>query len=307
MNEELLSLRHPSELSAGFFFSPADCADDRRFFLITNQLFYFCSLKIKHSKMLQYEMESQGNILFRWRSYLPIIILIGGLAVYMNTQFNIKEGIANAMPFSFDLLCLGISTLGLLIRIYTVGHTPKNTSGRNTAEGQVADEVNTTGIYSLVRHPLYVGNFFMWLGPAMYTADIWFTVSFIMLYYVYYERIMYAEEQFLVGKFGEIYASWAKITPAFIPSFKNWNTARLGFSWKKVLKKEKNGLFAMFAVFFIFHAVGKYIQGGSPSEEEFWMTGTMKFWTYGTAITGVIYFILKFFKKYTKVFEEEGR
>lgn len=257
--------------------------------------------------MLQYEMESQGNVLFRWRSYLPIIILIAGLAVYANTQYKIKEGIVEAMPFSFDLICLGVATLGLIIRIYTVGHTPKNTSGRNTAEGQVADEVNTTGIYSLVRHPLYVGNFFMWLGPAMYTADIWFTITFILFYYVYYERIMYAEEQFLVGKFGEIYANWAKITPAFIPSFSNWNNAKLGFSWKKVLKKEKNGLFAMFAVFCIFCALGAYIQGGDISSKEFWLTGSMKFWTYGSVVTGVIYFILKFFKKYTKVFEEEGR
>ena len=253
-------------------------------------------------------MQTQGNVLFRWRSYIPIAILLAALAVYVNTQFKIEEGITNPLPFSFDLICLAVATLGLLIRIYTVGHTPKNTSGRNTAEGQVADEVNTTGIYSTVRHPLYVGNFFMWLGPAMYTGDIWFTVAFILFYYVYYERIMYAEEQFLVGKFGEIYASWAKVTPAFIPSFKNWNTAKLGFSWKKVIKKEKNGLFAMFAVFCLFHATGLFIQGGDPMTKEFWLgSESMKFWTYGAVITGIIYFILKFFKKYTKIFEEEGR
>lgn len=249
--------------------------------------------------MLQYEMESQGNVLFRWRSYLPIIILFAGLAVYINTQIDIKNGIRNPLPFSFDLICLGVSTLGLIIRIYTVGHTPKNTSGRNTAEGQVADEVNTTGIYSSVRHPLYVGNFLMWLGPAMYSADVWFTVSFIMLYWVYYERIMYAEEQFLVGKFGEIYATWAKITPAFIPSFKHWNTAKLGFSWKKVLKKEKNGLFAMFFVFFLFASVGDYINDRPLFQNAFWLNGTIA--------TGVIYFVLKILKKYTKIFEEEGR
>ena len=93
--------------------------------------------------MLQYEMQSQGNVLFRWRSYLPIIILLGGLAVYINTQLDVKAGIRESLPFSFDLICLGVASLGLLIRIYTVGHTPKNTSGRNTAEGQVADEVKS--------------------------------------------------------------------------------------------------------------------------------------------------------------------
>ena len=257
--------------------------------------------------MLQYEMQSQGNVLFRYRSYLPIIILFAGLAVYIDTQFDILNGLRSPIPFWYELVCLAVASLGLIIRIYTVGHTPKNTSGRNTAEGQVADEVNTTGIYSSVRHPLYVGNFFMWLGPAMFTANIWFTVAFIMMYWIYYERIMYAEEQFLVGKFGEIYASWAKITPAFIPSFKHWTTARLTFSWKKVLKKEKNGLFAMFAVFCIFSATGAYIQGGDPTNAEFWLTDPLKFWVYGSVVTGVVYFILKFFKKYTKVFEEEGR
>lgn len=249
--------------------------------------------------MLQEEMEKQGNILFRYRSYLPIIILFAGLAVYANTQFQIKAGKADVLPFSFDLICLAVSTLGLIIRIYTVGHTPKNTSGRNTAEGQVADEVNSTGIYSTVRHPLYLGNFFMWLGLAMYPADIWFAVSFILFYWVYYERIMYAEEQFLVGKFGEVYASWAKITPAFIPSMKNWNSSKMSFSWKKVLKKEKNGLFAMFFVFFLFNNLGDYIHGRPLFNSEFWL--------FGTIATGIIYFILKFFKKYTRIFEEEGR
>jgi len=83
--------------------------------------------------------------------------------------------------------------LGLFIRAYAVGHTPANTSGRNTKE-QLADELNTTGIYSMVRHPLYLGNFFMWLGAAVLTKNGWFIVAFILLYWIYYERIMFAEE-----------------------------------------------------------------------------------------------------------------
>ena len=72
-----------------------------------------------------------------------------------------------------------------------------NTSGRNTSEGQVADTINQTGMYSMVRHPLYVGNFIMWLGIALFTASIWFVLLFIAVYWLYYERIMYAEEQFM--------------------------------------------------------------------------------------------------------------
>jgi len=101
-----------------------------------------------------------------------------------------------------------ISLCGLAIRVYTVGHTPANTSGRNTA-GQLAESLNTTGIYSLVRHPLYLGNFFMWLGVALLIANFWFVIAFVFAYWIYYERIMFAEEQFLRTKFGPTYVEWA--------------------------------------------------------------------------------------------------
>ena len=71
-----------------------------------------------------------------------------------------------------------MSFFGLGIRVFTVGFTPKNTSGRNTAE-QIADVLNTSGIYSMVRHPLYVGNFFMWLGIGLLTQNPYFVLFLI--------------------------------------------------------------------------------------------------------------------------------
>ncbi|WP_277232666.1 isoprenylcysteine carboxylmethyltransferase family protein [Phocaeicola salanitronis] len=125
---------------------------------------------------------------------------------------------------------------GTFIRIYTVGHTPVHTSGRNTA-GQVADSLNTTGIYSIVRHPLYLGNFLMWFGISLLTCNGGFIIAFILAYWLYYERIMYAEEDFLRRKFGVDYLRWAERTPAFIPNFKLFKPSDLPFSWKKVAKK----------------------------------------------------------------------
>ncbi len=103
----------------------------------------------------------------------------------------------------------------------TVGFTPKNTSGRNTSAGQIADELNATGIYSLVRHPLYLGNFFMWLGPVLFLRSFVVIVFFVLIYWLYYERIMFAEEQFLRRKFGETYDKWSEKVRSLIPSFKD--------------------------------------------------------------------------------------
>jgi len=198
---------------------------------------------------LQEEMEKQGNFLFKYRSWLPLLILLVGSLVYLSAVHQGKIDYNSDLTRAYQLAALAVCLLGLLIRIYSVGHTPKNTSGRNT-KGQLAEELNSTGIYSLVRHPLYVGNFFMWLGIGVLTQNTWFVVAFIFIYWVYYERIMFAEEQFLRKKFGDSYLEWAENTPAFIPNFKNFRRPALSFSWKKVLKKEKNGVFAVFLLSF---------------------------------------------------------
>ncbi|UKI18106.1 MAG: isoprenylcysteine carboxylmethyltransferase family protein [Bacteroidales bacterium] len=133
-----------------------------------------------------------------------------------------------AATHHYEILCFVVSLLGLAVRAFTVGYTPANTSGRNVAE-QVADQLNTTGLYSVVRNPLYVGNFLMWLGIAMLTMNLWFIISFILLFWVYYERIIFAEEQFLTNKFGSVYTDWADKTPCFIPRLKGYVAPKLPF------------------------------------------------------------------------------
>jgi len=239
---------------------------------------------------LQSEMQTQGNFLFRNRSYLPLIFLLTGLSVYLFGKYNEIKISEKFNDEYFEFLCLGICFIGLFIRIHIVGHTPPNTSGRNTKAGQVADELNTTGLYSIVRHPLYVGNFFMWLGIAMLTENFWFTIAFVLLYVIYYERIMYAEEQFLIGKFGNEYTDWSKITPAFIPNFKLYKKPRYSFNLKKIIKKEKNGLVAIFALFWLFKWAGDALKNGITYFE---LSG----WFYAAITTGILYFILKVMKK----------
>ena len=205
---------------------------------------------------LQEELESQGNWLFRYRSFLPILIVLVGWAMYLRRELHPEEFPLFLPEYEhlYLVVAMAVGLLGLAVRVYTVGFSPRNTSGRNTKVGQVADTLNQTGIYSVVRHPLYVGNFLMWLGPALVTANGWFILAFCFLYWVYYERIMFAEEQFLRKKFGEVYLQWSYRVPAFLPNFSNFVPSNFPFSWKKVLKKEKNGLAALFLIFCLFDA-----------------------------------------------------
>lgn len=244
---------------------------------------------------LQEEIEREGNWLFRYRSYLPMLLLVVGLGVFVVTTQHVTcfRNYWN----DYEYVCLLVSLLGFMIRISTVGHTPAGTSGRNT-DKQIAEVLNTTGIYSVVRHPLYLGNFLMYLGIALLTVNVAFIVIFILAYWLYYERIMFAEEQFLRMKFGTQYLEWARKTPAFIPNLRNYTPFVIPFSWKKVLRKEKNGLFALLLIFCIFDGMGIYVGNKHMANIPLLIV---------TLVSGISYIILKYIKKRTTWLEEKGR
>ncbi len=248
---------------------------------------------------LQEEFEKRGNWLFRYRGILPIFILLAGMILYLRTKIHPETYFLEGSVFEdyYQYVCFAVSLFGLFVRIYTMGRTPKNTSGGNVKK-QVAGKLNTTGSYSLVRHPLYVGNFFMWLGPTLLTGHIWFIVIFCLAYWLYYERIMFAEEQFLRTKFGAPYMDWAENVPAFLPHFKGFVKPDLPFSWKKILKKEKNGISAVFLIFLVFDVAGELV----INERNF-----NYFFALGFAISVVSYVVIKLLKKQTQLLDDPGR
>ena len=116
---------------------------------------------------LIHSFEKSGNTLFKYRGQIPVILFITAIPVVYLTDFSIFR--ENDLYF---WLLLGFSAVlslaGQVIRAIAIGTSNKNTSGRNRDQ-QVADALNTKGIYSTVRHPLYLGNYFMWIGIVVFT------------------------------------------------------------------------------------------------------------------------------------------
>ena len=242
--------------------------------------------------------DKQGTWLFRYRGTIPLIVLVVGVYVFIQSRMEWCPWFPTYIwtGSAYTYFCLLVSLLGLAVRVMTVGYTPANTSGRNVT-GQVADTLNTTGLYSVVRNPLYLGNFLMWLGIGLLTADLWFIVAFVLFYWIYYERIIYTEEQYLTQKFGQVYTDWADRTPCFIPRMHGYVKPSLPFSWKKVFKKEKNGLLALFLVFTAFDLLGVWLFDERP-EIPVWIV---------TAFSVILYCVLKYIKHRTNWLDEEGR
>jgi hypothetical protein len=192
-----------------------------------------------------------------------------------------------------------LSAIGFLVRFYTIGTTPQGTSGRNTKE-QVAAVLNSTGMYSLLRHPLYLGNYLIWLGIAVATFNIYFVVIMSLLFWVYYERIMFAEERFLEGKFGTAYLNWSNTLPAFIPALLNFKKSDTSFSMITVLRREYASMLAAVIGFVFVEGVRNYF---FYPDKDLISDFSLQF------LVGaiIIVFVLKLLKHYTHLLNEKGR
>jgi protein-S-isoprenylcysteine O-methyltransferase Ste14 len=245
--------------------------------------------------LLEDHFRESGNFLFKWRSFVPALFLVLTLIEIRDYSYIFNDMELNRY---WEFFALTIGMFGLLIRVLTIGFTPRRTSGRNTKE-QIADILNTTGIYSTVRNPLYVGNYFMMLGVILYFHNLNFTLLFTLFFWLYYERIIYAEESFLKGKFGQHYIDWAEKTPVFVPNLKLYRRADLEFSFKNVLKREYNGFFAVILALFIFKIVGDYTVNSEFIVDTVWLS------IFG--VGAVVWLTLRSLKKYTKVLNVSGR
>ena len=85
---------------------------------------------------LPQSMERQGNFLFKYRGQFPIILFaLATPFIYLTDYSKITNDIQNYLI----LTAITFSIAGFLIRFYTIGTTPRGTSGRNTKE-QIADQ-----------------------------------------------------------------------------------------------------------------------------------------------------------------------
>jgi len=244
---------------------------------------------------LKDELRSQGNFLFKNRSYLPVLIIVAGISVFVDTKLN---SVNEPWMAYYDVACVLVGFFGLLIRILAVGYSSDNTSGRNTSAGQIADDINATGLYSICRHPLYVGNFFMWLGIAMFTLNFWFLIAFTFLYWLYYERIIFAEESFLIDKYGTKYTDYAVTVPAFIPELSKWKKPQNKFSWVKIIRQEKTGILNLFLMVYIFKSLGEFLTDGQ-------YYNLQSYWFWGLVVGIVWYVIIKLIQKNTSLLKTD--
>jgi protein-S-isoprenylcysteine O-methyltransferase Ste14 len=207
-----------------------------------------------------------GTFLFRWRGSLPLLLVPAFAASFFGPRLALAS---RGQVLAWEMGCFLIAMAGVGIRLLTVGTAPRGTSGRNTRE-QKADTLNTTGPYSVVRHPLYLGNYLIALGLACVSRTWYLPVIVTLAALLYYERIAAREEQYLEEKFGDAFRSWADQVPAVFPRLARYRAPALPFRWKVALAREFYALFLVTAAFLVLDALESYVATGRPRPDGVW-------------------------------------
>jgi len=159
---------------------------------------------------LHEQMTHQGATLFRWRSYLPLLLLLPWLLLIAGSPASDHQ-----LLIMCDSAAWIAAILGLAIRVLVVGYAAPGTSGRNSRR-QRARALNTTGLYALVRHPLYLANLLITLAWSLSTHSGAMVLIALLAFALYYERIILTEEAFLTRQFGNTFREWAHTTPTIV-------------------------------------------------------------------------------------------
>lgn len=245
--------------------------------------------------LLADRLTAHGRLLFRWRSYLPLLlfaVIIPGLERFAYPKDSHRYDLA------WEWFCFAVSLSGLVLRCLTVGYVPRGTSGRNT-KCQHAERLNTTGMYSITRNPLYLGNFLVGLGFTLVLRQWWLPLLYALAFWLYYERIILAEEAFLLEKFGAAYAEYVARVPVFIPKPSLWQKPDMRFCFRAVIRREYSTLFMIVAVFTFLDVLTDLPVRHRVAFDPFWSAAF--------GMTAILYLIIRFLKMRTNVLTVLGR
>ena len=232
-----------------------------------------------------------GDRLFRWRSYLPLVLIPLVFAGVLTASPPFSTRAAERL---WELASVLVALLGLSVRVWAVGSAPEGTSERSTVNPR-ASELRTRGPYSLVRHPLYVANGLMALGVFLFPGVWCLPLVLAPVFLLYYERIAVREEAFLLERFGVEFDAWAARVPACVPSFGAYARSTLPFSWKKVLRHEFHGLMVIAAGVLVIDALQETRRAGTVLADAVWL------WFAGASAVLFVLFIA--LKRRTRVLE----
>lgn len=174
----------------------------------------------------QDRLRRERPVLFRlgsWARRIRNEVLLIGVAV------GLIEGVVeHERPLDFlewsraHSLAVALLAAGCLFRMAALGCLRKN------------DELETRGVYSICRHPLYLGTILAYAGFCVLLNDAefyWFGAAYFALFY---PPMILWEEASLRRHYGETFVAYTRRTPALLPLGR---FVRGRFAWSVAMRR----------------------------------------------------------------------
>jgi len=119
-----------------------------------------------------------------------------------------ETGMLISMLLGYALLFIGI---GIFIQGWRALHHARQ-----------QNELVTTGLYSLVRHPQYTGLFIGLFGEGIVHWPTLFSVGLFPVIILAYGLLARSEEKKVIEQFGNTYREYQQQVPMFFPHYNQW-------------------------------------------------------------------------------------
>ncbi len=202
--------------------------------------------------MYRRDMARTGEKLFK-RRHLALYLVVAFGAVIAGLDRGPLFG-SPGLEAVFEWFWIAVAIAATVFRFMAKGFAALGTSGPER-EAAKAATLNTTGPYSIVRNPLYVGRILIYSAIGFLSGEWAYGVVVFFLSFLHFERIIAYEEQFLSAKFGKAYVDWAARTPALLPKPSLWSSPTHPFWWRRAFRRESNKGIALFATIIAYHVI----------------------------------------------------
>ena len=147
------------------------------------------------------------------------LFLLAKILVLINLTFLLLKGINVKVYRIFkpdeyiDIIALLFLIIGAIILFISTFKLNKDLIFGLSSSGD--HKLQTTGIYSISRHPFYLGFIFILFSSCLFSPHYINIAAFIGAWIIHH-FIMIREEQFLISRYGEEYVDYTKRVKRYI-------------------------------------------------------------------------------------------
>ena len=157
----------------------------------------------------------------------------------------------------FEVFCLLTAIFGIFVRIFAQISKEKNS-------------FSNKGAYSIIRNPLFFGNFFILFAITLMTQSWEIILTNSMITICFYSLIALYEEDIFKEEYKQQYINYANKTNCFIPSLKNYINPDKNFNIKQIIKHESSTWLLCAVSFVTIEIIRGYFEFNKFFLSKFW-------------------------------------